>query len=203
MRKPRLSRRSVLLSVPAVALARVPLPRAAPRPKTGPVRVYFLRGLFVGGFIFSRGLDALAEKLNASFKNVRASVHWNEEALFLHRDAAAVHTETGAKLVFIGHSAGADSCLIMAAAIAPMPVSLIVTIDPTRIAPAIPGNVQHLLNVYNSTTLLGGGAFRAERFKGRFEQVDLAAEPLLHIGMDKSPIVQGMITERIAALAGQ
>ena len=68
---PLTTRRSVLLSLAAIPVAiRAPLPR--PRPplkntpvKNAPIRVYLLRGLFVGGYIFSRGLDAMAQKMES------------------------------------------------------------------------------------------------------------------------------------------
>jgi hypothetical protein len=103
--------------------------------------------------------------------------------------------------VLIGHSAGADSALRIAASIAPAPVALVVTIDPTRVAPSISSNIEHFLNLYNSTTLLGGGSFRPRRFNGRFEQVDLSSQVFLHIGMDKSSVVQSMILDRVVSLA--
>lgn len=204
---PLATRRSVLLSLAAIPLAvRAPLPRPRPAIKNAPasnvpIRVYLLRGLFVGGLIFSRGLDALAEKMNSRVENLRASVHWNEEWLFLENDVEAVYKQTAAKLVLIGHSAGADSALRIAASIAPMPVALVITIDPTRIAPSIASNIEHFVNIYNSTTLLGGGSFRPARFNGRFEQFDLSSQVFLHIGMDKSSVVQSMILDRVASLA--
>ena len=134
-------------------------------------------------------------------ENLKASVHWNEEWLFLENDAEAAHKQNGARVVLIGHSAGADSALRIAASMAPAPVALVVTIDPTRIAPSIPSNIEHFVNLYNSTTLLGGGWFRQSRFNGRFEQVDLSSKVFLHIGMDKSSVVQTMILDRVAALA--
>ena len=204
---PLATRRSVLLSLAAIPLAiRAPLPR--PRPplkntpvKSAPIRVYLLRGLFVGGYIFSRGLDAMAKKMESQVENLKASVHWNEEWLFLENDAEAAYKQSGARVVLIGHSAGADSALRIAASMAPAPVALVITIDPTRIAPSIPSNIEHFVNLYNSTTLLGGGWFRQSRFNGRFEQVDLSSKVFLHIGMDKSSVVQTMILDRVAALA--
>jgi pimeloyl-ACP methyl ester carboxylesterase len=199
---PLTTRRTLLLSLAAIPLAiRVPLPRPRPVLKNAPIRVYLLRGLFVGGYIFSRGLDALAKKMESRVENLKASVHWNEEWLFLENDAEAAYKQNGARVVLIGHSAGADSALRIAASIAPAPVALVVTIDPTRIAPSISSNIEHFLNLYNSTTLLGGGSFRPRRFNGRFEQVDLSSQVFLHIGMDKSSVVQSMILDRVVSLA--
>jgi hypothetical protein len=206
-KRPLATRRSVLLSLAAIPLAiRAPLPRPRPSIKNAPIsnapiRVYLLRGLFVGGYIFSRGLDAMAKKMESRVDNLKASVHWNEEWLFLENDAEAAYKRDGARLVLIGHSAGADSALRIAASVAPAPVALVITIDPTRIAPSISSNIEHFVNIYNSTTLLGGGWFRPRSFNGRFEQVDLSSQVFLHIGMDKSSVVQSMILDRVIALA--
>ena len=195
-------RRSLLLGLAAVPVLHVPLPPPRPIPRRERIRVFLLRGFAVGGYLFSQGLDRLAKTIERTFANVEASVHWNEEWPFLGRRAETIYNERDRRLILIGHSAGADNALRIAAAIAPIPVALLVTIDPTRSAPGVSDNVERFLNLYLGDSMLGGRSFRADAFRGRFEQVDLRASRLLHVTLDKSPLVQAMILERIGEVAG-
>ena len=58
----------------------------------------------------------------------------------------------------IGHSMGGDSALAFAEMLngENIPVSLLVTYDPSRIASDVPPNVERYINVYQSSNVMGG-----------------------------------------------
>jgi acetyl esterase/lipase len=66
-------------------------------------------------------------------------------------------------ITLIGHSAGGDAAVVFAEYLnaADIPVSLLVTYNPTRTAHNVPPNVERYVNVYQSLNVMGGGGRRA------------------------------------------
>ncbi len=136
--------------------------------------VYIFRG--VGGKLATLDLDRLAEKINQ--RGVSAKVYdfmeWRgpaEDAIKRYR-AQAKPTP----IVLMGHSAGADVALSFAEKLKQerIPVSLVITLDPTRLPHDVPGNVDRFINIYASLNFFGGGSVSAGgEYRGHFSSVDL------------------------------
>src|SRR5262249_57215953 len=62
-------------------------------------------------------------------------------------------------ITIIGHSLGGDAAVKFAERLdaAGIPVSLLVTYDPTRFTHNVPPNVERYVNLYQSSNILGGG----------------------------------------------
>jgi hypothetical protein len=95
-------------------------------------RAYLFRG--VAGLIYSRGMDSLADRIRRT--GVPASVQtyltWRGAA----EQAVADYRRDPAPIILMGHSMGGDSALALAERLngENIPVSLLVTYDPSRIA---------------------------------------------------------------------
>ena len=171
---------------------------AAPPAPNG--HVYIFRG--IGGRVASLDLDELGEKVNRT--GVTASVlnftEWRtpaEEAVKRYeRDPRP------APIVLIGHSAGGDAALSFAYRLkeAGIPVSLVVTFDPTRRAGEVPSNVERYVNIYQSTNFFGGGDVKAAAdFRGHFATVNLKRYwNVLHVNMLKIDGLQDRVLDKIA-----
>ena len=123
---------------------------------TGPVppaagKVYIFRGM--GGRVASFEMDNLTEKLKRSGINSETYNHVNwrgpaDEAI------ARYKSETRkSPIIVAGHSAGGDASIRFAERLkeANVPVSLIVSFDPTRFGGRVPPNVDRFINVWSST----------------------------------------------------
>ena len=188
----------------AVADADVSVP-AAPAPVekiTQPRgRAYLFRG--VAGLIYSRGIDTLASRIRGI--GIPASVGtyllWRptvEEAI---RD----YRRDPQPVILIGHSMGGDCVLDFAEMLnqAGIPVSLLVTYDPSRIADDVPPNVQRYINIYQSSNFMGGGnVVQGSRFHGHYASYNLKDHSeIIHINIEKSDRIQEELVDKIAQLA--
>lgn len=168
-----------------------------------PGRVYLLRGLI--GDVFSLGMDDLAAKIEK--RGVKASVHGVSAARFLADDIAKSYRADPAiaPIVLIGHSTGGDEIIAMAQRLkaANVPVALAFGFDPTPVSGDIPANVDLFINLYQATNLIGGGrATPGPGFRGRLVNVDLRKRyEIVHITLDKSPVIHTLVTEKIVSLA--
>src|SRR4051812_47476754 len=112
---------------------------------TTDTKVYLLRGLLN---IFSLGMDALADKLNAM--GIKAEV-FNHDSWPSVASKIAADYKSGQKgaVVLIGHSLGADVLFSLAEKLdsEDIPVRLVVPFDPTS-SYEVPKNVDYLLNLY-------------------------------------------------------
>jgi hypothetical protein len=151
----------------------------------GGARVYLLRG-FLG--VFSTGMDDLNDKLNRS--GIRASVHSHTEFSTLVGQVVRARGQgIRQNVVIIGHSLGANDSLSMAAELGrhKIPVSLIITFDPTASLP-VPGNVSRVVNFYSAANGWGAPLVRSASFRGSLSNVDLSNDPSMgHTEIDKSP----------------
>jgi pimeloyl-ACP methyl ester carboxylesterase len=173
------------------------IPAAAPAPNG---HVYIFRG--IGGRMASLDLDELGEKVNRT--GVTATVlnftEWRtpaEEAIKRHEI-----DPRPAPIILIGHSAGGDAALSFAYRLKEkgIPVSLVVTFDPTRRAGEVPANVERYINIYQSTNFFGGGDVKAATdFRGHFATINLKQYwNVLHVNLLKIDGLQDRVLDKIA-----
>jgi LysM repeat protein len=84
-----------------------------------------------------------------------------------------------------------------------IPVSLLVTYDPTRIADDVPPNVERYINIFQSTNVMGGGnVVQGTRFHGHYASYNLKDHnELIHINIEKADRIQEQLVEKIVELA--
>ena len=180
------------------ALLAPPSPKATLEPHG---RAYLFRG--VAGLLYSRGMDTLAERIQQA--GIPASVQtyllWRpvvEEAI---RD----YRRDPQPITLIGHSMGGDSAVAFAERLNAegIPVSLLVTFDPTRIADDVPSNVERYINVFQSSNIMGGGnVVQGSRFHGHYASYNLKDHSeIVHINIDKSVQIHEQLVAKIAQLS--
>ncbi len=173
------------------------IPAAPPEPNG---HVYIFRG--IGGRMASLDLDELGEKVNRT--GVTASVYNFTEWRTPAEEVVKRHEidPRPAPIILIGHSAGGDAALSFAYRLKEkgIPVSLVVTFDPTRRAGEVPGNVERYVNIYQSTNFFGGGDVKpAADFRGHFATVNLKRYwNVLHVNMLKIDGLQDRVLDKIA-----
>ncbi len=139
-----------------------------------PALVYVFRAM--GGKFVTRDMDDLAALVRVGGSQVEVNNYtaWMAPA----RDAIRVYKAAAVKprIIALGYSAGGDSAIRFALVLkkAQVPVDLIVTLDPTRIANRVPSNVRRFVNLFSSDHMMGGGEPKPARdFQGHFVAVDL------------------------------
>ena len=178
-----------------------PAPQAVEKITEPRGRAYLFRG--VAGLIYSRGIDTLAARIRRT--GIPASVGtyllWRptlEEAI---RD----YRRDPQPIILIGHSMGGDCVLDFAEMLnqAGIPVSLLVTYDPTRIADDVPPNVERYINIYQSSNFMGGGnVVQGSRFHGDYASYNLKDHAeIVHINIEKADRIQEQLVAKIAQLA--
>jgi hypothetical protein len=188
----------ILALAPGAAFAQSPDPEAAGNAPTA--LVYVFRAM--GGKVFSKEMDYLAEKIEARGYEVQVFNYtgWMRPA----KDAAKRYRSDATKprIIAIGHSAGGDSAIRFALSLkrAQVPVDLIITLDPTRIANRVPANVGRFVNIYSSEHTFGGGdPTPAPDFNGHFASVDLKDySDIWHIYMPGMEGLQDAVVAKIA-----
>ncbi|MCP4380745.1 MAG: LysM peptidoglycan-binding domain-containing protein, partial [Hyphomicrobiales bacterium] len=160
----------------------------------------------MGGRLATPEMDKLARRIKA--RGLEAEVHpyadWIRPA---NAAIARYQAETWkSAIIVVGHSAGADSSIRFARWLrrAGVPVDLIITLDPTRIANTVPGNVERFVNVHSSGRTLGSGDPKPARdFKGFFASVDLKYFAVLHRYLPGISGLQETVVNKVAAVAEQ
>ena len=163
-------------------------------------RAYLFRG--VAGLIYSRGIDQLAARIKRT--GIPASVGtyllWRPTA----DEAIADYRRDPQPITLIGHSMGGDCVLDFAEMLnqAGIPVSLLVTYDPTRIADDVPPNVERYINIYQSSNFMGGGnVVQGTRFHGHYASYNLKDHAeIVHINIEKADRIQEQLVAKIAQL---
>ena len=177
-------------------------PRAADKIVLQPHgRAYLFRG--IAGLIYSRGMDHLAERISRA--GVPASVDtylvWRGVADQAIRD----YRRDPAPIILIGHSMGGDAALAFADELNGLgiPVSLVVTYDPSRIAESVPPNVERYINIFQSHNIMGGGnVVEGQRFHGHYASYNLKDHSeLIHINIEKADRIQEQLVEKVVDLA--
>jgi hypothetical protein len=84
-----------------------------------------------------------------------------------------------------------------------IPVNLLVTYDPTRIADDVPPNVERYINIYQSSNFMGGGnVVQSQRFHGHYASFNLKDHSeIIHINIEKTERVQEQLVSKIVQLA--
>ncbi len=179
-----------------------PPPRAPEREIVEPRgRAYLFRG--VAGLIYSRGMDSLADRIRAAGipASVQTYLTWRGTVDQAIRD----YRRDPAPITIIGHSMGGDAALSLAGALSAqnIPVSLLVTYDPTRIADDVPPNVERYINLYQSSNFMGGGnVVQASRFHGHYASFNLKDHSeIVHINIEKAERIQEQLVRKIVELS--
>jgi hypothetical protein len=164
-------------------------------------RAYLFRG--VAGLIYSRGMDSLAERIRLAGipASVQTYLTWRGAA----DQAIQDYRRDPAPITLIGHSMGGDAALSFAGALNAenIPVSLLVTYDPTRIADNVPPNVERYINIYQSSNIMGGGnVVQGSHFHGHYVSFNLKYHSeIIHINIEKAERIQEQLVGKIAQLA--
>lgn len=170
-----------------------------------PATVYVFRAM--GGKFITPEMDKLAARIEAqgfavSVFNYTGWVRPAKEAIKRYRGEGAK-----TPIIAIGHSAGGDSAIRFALWLnkAGVPVDLVITLDPTRIANRVPANVERFINIYNSSHALGGGdPSPAPDFRGSFASIDLRNySDIWHLYMPRMAGLQDQILNKIIEVAAQ
>ena len=164
-------------------------------------RAYLFRG--IAGLIYSLGMDELAQRINRT--GVQAGVDtylmWRGVANQAIRD----YRRDPQPITLIGHSMGGDAAVAFAEYLnaADIPVSLLVTYDPSRFADDVPPNVQRYINIYQSLSVMGGGNIISARgFHGHYASINLSAHgEIIHINIEKADGIQEQLVAKIVQIA--
>ena len=164
-------------------------------------RAYLFRGF--AGMIFSRGTDDLADRIEKA--GFEATVNEAVVCPQIAKDAIAEYRLNPALIVLIGHSMGGACAISFAEMLQAehIPVSLLVTTEPNRIAHKVPLNVQRYIDIYQSNSLLGGfDAVPAPGFRGHVATFDLVKhDEISHVNMEKNGEIQDQVMNKILELA--
>lgn len=185
-------------ATPSVATPSVATPSVNVTPRG---RAYLFRG--IAGLIYSRGMDKLAERIRQT--GIPASVDtylmWRPVADQALRD----YRRDPQPIILIGHSMGGDAALAFAEMLNAngIPVNLVVTYDPSRVADDVPPNVERYINIFQSTNVMGGGnVVQGSRFHGHYASYNLKDHnELIHINIEKADRIQEQLVEKVTELA--
>jgi hypothetical protein len=164
-------------------------------------RAYLFRG--VAGLIYSRGMDRLAERINGAGVPAMVTTYmlWRGVADQAIRD----YRRDPQPVIIIGHSMGGDSAVAFAETLnaVDIPVSLLVTYDPTRISDNVPPNVERYINLFQSHNVMGGGdVVQGRGFHGHYASYNLwEHRELVHINIEKAERLHEQLVTKVAQLA--
>lgn len=182
-------------ALPSITVPPPAEPENLPQP-----RAYLFRGAL--GPIFSRGMDRLTERLEQA--GIKASVYEFTICRLIAEFAIRDYHESPAPIVLIGHSMGGLCALKFAETLEAenIPVSLVVTIDPAHASPKVPLNVERFINIFLSTSILGGGDIVAlPGYRGHYASYDLKDhEEVTHINIDKMDDVHAQLVNMVTQL---
>ncbi len=164
-------------------------------------RVYLFRGF--AGVVFSRGMDALAEKIEQA--GFSATVNEAVICPVIAKDAIRDYRAKPAPVVAVGHSVGAACAIAFAEMLGAesISVSLVVTTDPNRIAGDVPPNVERYINIFQSNSVLGGRDVKPGKgFKGHYASYDLIEhKDISHLNIEKTETIHDQVLSKIEQLA--
>jgi len=176
-------------------------PAAAAAAATEHPRVYLFRGF--AGVVFSRGTDKLADEIEQA--GFTATVNEAVMCPVVVKQAIADYRTDPEPIVVIGHSVGAACALKFSDMLGAenIPVSLLVTTDPAKIAENVPANVERYINVFQSNSMLGGrDVMPGEGFQGHYASYDILKHTeITHINMEKNESIHQQILSKIQQLA--
>ena len=170
--------------------------RPAPRP-----RAYLFRGAL--GPFFSRGIDRLTERLEEA--GITANVYEFTICRLIAAQAIHDYRENPAPIVLIGHSMGGFCALKFAEILESEGIraDLVVAIDPAHVTPDVPLNVDRFINIFLSTSVLGGGDVKPKAgFRGQYASFDLSQhDEVTHINIEKVDTIQEQLVTKVVQLA--
>ncbi len=163
-------------------------------------RAYLFYGLIA---LIDWGMDQLAQRANRA--GVAAATYAHSSWRSVADQAIADYRRDPKPIAVVGHSAGGDSAVHFAEALeaAHVPVSLLVTYDPTRAADKVPANVERYINLYQSSNILGGGDLGPARgFHGHYASFNLKDRPeIIHVNLDKFDRIQEQLAAKIRSMS--
>jgi hypothetical protein len=195
----------ILTCLAGTAVVAAPLdpPGAADKTAAEPRgRAYLFRGL-IG--LIDWGMDELAARITRSgtSANIGSHLMWSSVA----SQAISDYRRDPKPITVIGHSIGGDSAISFAEALnaAHVPVGLLITYDPTRMAGRVPANVERYVNLYQSSNFLGGGDIApGGGFHGHYASYNLKDRPeIVHINMDKFDRIQELLAAKIRSISAR
>jgi thioesterase domain-containing protein len=163
-------------------------------------RAYLFYGLIAA---IDWGMDQLAQRINSSGVVATTNSHmsWRSVA----DQAISDYRRDPKPIAVVGHSIGGDSAIQFAEALeaAHVPVSLLVTYDPTRAAGRVPPNVERYINLFQSSNLLGGGDLAPARgFHGNYASYNLKDRTeIIHVNLDKFSRIQELLAAKIRSMS--
>jgi hypothetical protein len=149
-------------------------------------------------------MDKLTERINRTgvTADVNSYLMWRG----LADQAISDYRRDPEPITIIGHSLGGDAAVKFAERLdaVGIPVSLLVTYDPTRFAHSVPPNVERYVNLYQSSNILGGGGdvVQGRGFHGHYASFDLKdRRGMFHTNMEKFGDIHDQLVSKVAALA--
>jgi Alpha/beta hydrolase family/LysM domain len=164
-------------------------------------RAYLFRGAL--GPFFSRGMDRLTDRLEKA--GITANVYEFTICRLIADRAIREYRESPAPIILIGHSMG-GFCAVKFAEILEaegIRASLVVAIDPAHVTPGVPLNVDRFINIFLSTSVLGGGDVKPKAgYRGPYASFDLSEhDEVSHINIEKMDAVHEQLLAKIMQLA--
>jgi hypothetical protein len=194
---------AICLASISEAATRLEPPGAAKKVTVQPRgRAYLFRG-FIG--LTDWGMDVLTDRINRTgvTADVNSYLMWRGVA----DQAVSDYRRDPEPITIIGHSLGGDAAVKFAERLdaAGVPVSLLVTYDPTHFADNVPPNVERYINLYQSHNVLiggGGDVVQGRGFHGHYASFDLKDRPgVYHTNMEKFGNIHDQLVSKITALA--
>ncbi|HEX4237479.1 MAG TPA: peptidoglycan-binding protein LysM [Xanthobacteraceae bacterium] len=149
------------------------------------------------------GMDELAQRINRS--GIAAGNYSHASWRGVADQAIADYRRDPRPIAVVGHSIGGDSAIQFAAALGAVhvPVSLLITYDPTRGAGGVPANVHRYINLYQSSNVLGGGDITpGSGFHGHYASYNLKdRSEIIHVNLDKFSRIQELLAAKVRAMA--
>jgi thioesterase domain-containing protein len=149
------------------------------------------------------GMDELAQRINRS--GIAAGNYSHASWRSVADQAISDYHRDPKPIAVVGHSIGGDSAIQFAQALgaAHVPVSLLITYDPTRGAGSVPANVHRYINLYQSSNVLGGGDIApGSGFHGHYASYNLKdRSEIIHVNLDKFSRIQELLAAKARSMA--
>jgi hypothetical protein len=148
------------------------------------------------------GMDELAQRINRS--GIAAGNYSHASWRSVADQAISDYHRDPKPIAVVGHSIGGDSAIEFAAALgaAHVPVSLLITYDPTRGAGGVTANVHRYINLYQSSNILGGGDIApGSGFHGHYASYNLKDRTeIIHVNLDKFSRIQELLAAKVRSM---
>src|SRR6516165_9421401 len=158
-------------------------------------RAYLFYGLIPA---IDWGMDELAQRINRS--GIAAGNYSHASWRSVADQAIADYRRDPKPIAVVGHSIIQFAAALGAARV---PVSVLITYDPTRGAGSVPGNVHRYINLYQSSNVLGGGDIApGSGFHGHYASYNLKDRTeIIHVNLDKFSRIQELLAAKVRSMA--